>query len=212
MPAVVDLTAARLPIYCEPNDAISVPITVPAGYESGTWVGYVYRNARLLGTPLATFAVNVAGQVVTISLTAAQVSALTDTGTFHGYWMLARTPPASSARQTWFDGDLLVDAERASSHTGSQAVTAALTNTTVAVAPPATVTSVAPLVKVTYLTAAVSGVAADGWYYHGGIAANFTARWWSVAWEGTASQIPAQGTADGALQRGDIAITRSTTL
>jgi hypothetical protein len=68
------------------------------------------------------------------------------------------------------------------------------------------------LVKVTYQTAAVSGVPVDGWYLHNGTLASFTGRTWPVIWEGTAAQIPAQGVGAAQFQTGDIAITRITTL
>lgn len=68
------------------------------------------------------------------------------------------------------------------------------------------------LVKVTYETPAVSGVPVAGWYLHGGTLASFTGRTWPVIWEGTAAQIPAQGTGDIQFQTGDLAITRATTL
>lgn len=67
-------------------------------------------------------------------------------------------------------------------------------------------------VKVTYRTVAVSAVAANGWYLHSGAAANFADRDWPVIWEGTTNQIPAQGAGDTALQVGDLAVTRTTTL
>lgn len=68
------------------------------------------------------------------------------------------------------------------------------------------------LVKVTYLTAGVSGVPVDGWYLHDETLATFTGRTWPVIWEGTAAQIPAQGAGDAQFQTGDLAITRVTTL
>lgn len=68
------------------------------------------------------------------------------------------------------------------------------------------------LLKVTYKTVAVSGVAVDGWYLHTGILAAFTGRDWPVIWEGTAAQIPVQGSGDTQFQVGDIAITRTSTL
>lgn len=64
------------------------------------------------------------------------------------------------------------------------------------------------LVKVTFQTVAVSGVPVDGWYLHNGTLANFTGRTWPVIWEGTAGQIPAQGSGAAQFQTGDLAITR----
>jgi hypothetical protein len=68
------------------------------------------------------------------------------------------------------------------------------------------------LVKVTYETTAVSAVPVNGWYLHNGTLANFTGRTWPVIWEGTAAQIPAQGSGDAQFQTGDLAITRTSTL
>lgn len=69
------------------------------------------------------------------------------------------------------------------------------------------------VVKAVYRTIAVSGVASDGWYWGNSTtqAATFTGRTCSIIWEGTAAQIPAQGTGDSALQAGDHAVVRTAT-
>lgn len=74
-------------------------------------------------------------------------------------------------------------------------------------------TSLGMEVKCVYRTIAVSGVGADGWYLGNSTTTQptFTARTCSIIWEGTAAQIPAQGTGDSALQAGDHAIVRTAT-
>lgn len=50
------------------------------------------------------------------------------------------------------------------------------------------------------------------WEYANGDAAVFTGRTYAIGWEGTAAQIPTQGTGDAQFQTGDIAFVRATSL
>lgn len=214
---VVDLTAGWLPILGEPGDPVSLAVTVPAGYQTGTWTANVWRDTRK-GTPLAVATVNVAGQVVTPSWTPAQSLALAPAGTtrFSGYWEADRT--VAGVGRTILKGPFVLATGFQTPGTGVQAVTLTINAGAVTVAGGAlTMAEVTAAVawrpvKVTYLTAAVSGVPVDGWYTHDLVAATFTGRNWPVIWEGTAAQIPAQGTGDADLQTGDIAVTRTSTL
>lgn len=109
--AVIDLTAAWLPIFVDPGDAIAIAVTVPAGSESGTWTAFVYADAER-GTPLATFTCTVFLQVITIRLTSAQVAGLLADGSrFTGHWDLLRT--SSGEQRTWLKGDFVITARRA---------------------------------------------------------------------------------------------------
>jgi hypothetical protein len=126
MATTVDLIAAWAPILLEPGDALSLPVTIPAGYDTGTWTAAVYADRRQT-TALATF--TVAGPtslVVTLSLTSVQTAALCPTGTsrFTGYWELVRTVAGSP--RTWIKGDFIVDAGRQSASNGTQAVTVSI--------------------------------------------------------------------------------------
>lgn len=109
----VELLAPWMPIHAEPGDAVTVEVTVPSGYEATAiaWTAYVWRNKQK-GTPLATFAVALAGQVVTLSLTSATTGALVPSGAtaFSGWWELDRT--VSSTARTWLKGDFILDPAR----------------------------------------------------------------------------------------------------
>lgn len=215
----VDQTAAWLPIFVEPDDDVSIPVTLPVGATTGTWSAYLYRDSRL-GTALAQFGTNLAGEVLTISLPSETVDALlpADETRFVGYWVLTRT--VSSDQRTWLKGLFVVDTEPDVATNGSTAVSLALNTTTVTVTATAASVQYAQMqalaaprpIKATYLTAAVTGVATDGWYVHGPTPADFTGRDWPVIWEGTAAQIPTQGTGDTQLQTGDLVVTRTSTL
>jgi hypothetical protein len=119
----VDLTAGWVPILLEPGDAVSIPVTIPAGYDSGTWTASVYTSRRQTGTPTSFGVAGPASLVLTLTLTSAQVAALTPTGTstFTGYWELART--VAGEPRTWLKGDFIVDAARRTASNGIQAVT-----------------------------------------------------------------------------------------
>lgn len=137
MPSV-DLTASRVPIYAEPDDAVSIAITVPSGYETGgTWEAFVYQDDRR-DAVLATFAVTVVGQVVTPALTSVQVAALMTTGAsrFSGHWDLSRT--VASAQRTWLKGDFIVDPARATPGNGAQALTVTINEGAIVVTATAT--------------------------------------------------------------------------
>jgi hypothetical protein len=212
----LDLAAGYCPVFADPGYPVTFPITVPAGAEVGTWTARVWRDDRKTGTVTTATVVRV-GQVVTPTWTQAQMAALMPTGTraFHGYWLLenATTP------RPWLHGPFILDPTHRAA-TLTTALTVTLADQTVIVAGgeltlamvQAAIGRTRP-VKVAYLTAAVSSVAVDGWYTHDTSApAVFTGRDYSVMWEGTAGQIPAQGPADTNLQPGDIAITRTTSL
>jgi lysophospholipase L1-like esterase len=121
----VDLTAAWLPIFMEPDDAFALPVTVPSGYQTGLWEAKVWYTARR-GTAAATCAVDVQGQVVMASLDSATVAGLVPSGTtgFAGRWELSRT--ISGAQRTWLKGDFVVSVDRRVPSNGSQAVTLAI--------------------------------------------------------------------------------------
>lgn len=114
--AVLDLLARWVPILAEPGDAVTVEVTVPSGYEAtvGAWTAFVWRNKQK-GTPVATFDVGLAGQVVTVSLTSATTAGLVPSGAsaFSGWWELDRT--VSSTARTWLKGDFILDPARRSS-------------------------------------------------------------------------------------------------
>jgi hypothetical protein len=126
MPSV-ELTAAYVPVVVEEGDAVAIPVTVPAGYETGTWAAVVYRDPRQ-STVMATATVNVVGQVVTVSLTGSQTDGLVSAGAtrFTGYWELTRT--SAGSQRTWFKGPFIVDAERRATTTGTTAVTATISS------------------------------------------------------------------------------------
>ncbi len=133
----LDLTAAWVPIFLEPGDAVSIPVSVPSGYESATWAAAVYRSAAR-GTPLLSVTPGVVGQDVTISLTSAQVAGLLSSGSsrFSGHWELTRT--VSSSQRTWLKGDIVVDANRTVPSNGTQAVTVTISSGAITVAASAT--------------------------------------------------------------------------
>lgn len=152
----VDLTAGWVPILLEPGDAVSIPVTVPAGYDTGTWTAAVYADRRQTSA-LATF--NVTGPVslaYTLALTSSEVAALTPTGTstFTGYWELVRT--VAGQPRTWLKGDFIVDASRRSASNGTQAITITVNSGGITITPSAAAGSFQPID--TDLTA-ISGLA-----------------------------------------------------
>lgn len=111
MPTTVDLRGAWVPILGEPGDAVSIAVTVPSGSETGTWTATVWRDRRKSAS-VASFAVAVAGQVVTITLTGTQTGDLVPAGSsaFSGYWELDHT--VSGVTRTWLKGDFVLDPGR----------------------------------------------------------------------------------------------------
>lgn len=132
MPSV-DLTAAWVPIHLEPGDAVSIPVTVPSGSETGLWEAYVYRDRYHQGTPLATFGLSVVGTTITMALSSLIVAGLAplDSARFTGHWELSRT--VSSAKRTWLKGDFVIDANRSTPGNGMQAVAVTLDDAVVEV-------------------------------------------------------------------------------
>jgi hypothetical protein len=216
---VVDLAAAHVAVYIDPDRRAPIPITVPTGQETGTFRARVWAN-ELRGTALVTLTELAVGQVVTLDFTSAQIDELVPPGerSFAGYWEFDRD--VDGVWVGWFKGPFVVDARhRRTDITTALTVTLTSTEVTVTTAGPSLIEIAAVIhadparvVKATYRTIAVSGVAADGRNHHDGTLATFDDRGWSVIWEGTAAQIPAQGAGDTQLQTGDIAVTRASTL
>ncbi len=122
----LDLSAAWVPILLEPGDAVSIPVTIPAGYDTGTWTANVYTSARQSGSPTSFTVTGPVSLVLTLALSGAQVAALAPAGTskFTGYWELVRT--VSSSARTWLKGDFVIDAAHRVPANGTQAVTVAI--------------------------------------------------------------------------------------
>lgn len=217
---VVELNAAHVPVFIDPDKPVPIPITVPAGQETGTFRARIWPN-QLRGTALITLTETAVGQIVTLDFTPASIDELVPTGrrSFSGYWEFDRQ--VAGVWIPWFKGPFVVDPRYQRTGTATTALTVTVTSTAV------TVTTAGPslteiaavihadparVVKATYRTIAVSGVDADGWYLHDGTLATFDDRGWPVIWEGTAAQIPPQGAGDTQFQTGDIAVTRASTL
>jgi hypothetical protein len=218
--SAIDQTAQVCPWFIDPDRPLPLAITVPNGMETGTFRARIWRN-DLRGTALATLTATAVGQVVTLTPDPADVDELIPTGHRHftGYYEIDRH--VEDVWVPWLKGPFVVDPRhhRTGTETTTLTVTGTSTAITVTVAGPS-ITEIgavihadpARLVKATYRTTAVSGVDDDGWYLHDGTPVTFDDRDWPVMWEGTADQIPDQGTGDMDLQTGDIAVTRSSTL
>jgi hypothetical protein len=169
----IDLSAGWLPIVLEPGDAVSIPVTVPAGYETGAWTAAVYADKRQTA-PLVSFTPTVVGQVVTISLTSVQVAGLAAAGTsvFTGYWELVRT--VSGATRTWLKGDFIIDAARRSVSNGTTAVTLTLNTSAVTIETSAAAGSFQPIDTDLTSIAGLSPSAGDTLQYVGGAWVNRT--------------------------------------
>jgi hypothetical protein len=126
MTTTLDLSAAWVPILLEPGDAVSIPVTIPAGYDTGTWTASVYTSRRQAGSPTAFTVTGPTSLVLTLALSSAQVAALAPAGTsrFTGYWELVRT--VASASRTWLKGDFVIDADHRQAANGAQAVTVSI--------------------------------------------------------------------------------------
>lgn len=127
-----DFLAGYVPWVAEPGDAGSLPVTVPSGYETGTFTAFIWRDRRK-GTPLVTMTVGVVGQVVTASYTAVQAAGLIPSGgsAFSGWWELVDT--VTSVPRTWLKGPFVLDPDRRSTGTGGEALTVEIANNAITV-------------------------------------------------------------------------------
>lgn len=109
--SVVDLLAHTVNVYGEPGDFISISVTVPLEFESGTWVGTLWDSA-CQDTPTALFTVTPpSGTPVLLELdTTSPLLVPSWKSSFKGHWELDRI--ASGEKRTWVKGDFILDTNR----------------------------------------------------------------------------------------------------
>lgn len=105
-----DLLAPTVNVLAEPGDLVTIEVTVPLAYESGTWTGYLWEGTGCQGVPLALFDVTPpASSPVVLKLdTTNLVPAWAKS--FIGHWELDRV--ASGETRTWVKGDFILDSSR----------------------------------------------------------------------------------------------------
>lgn len=99
MPSTLDFSAAWATWITEAGDDCAFAMTVPNGYETGTWTAKVYSDER---APIAMQSATVAvvGQVVTFTVSHTQTAALMSTkaSRFDGFFRIKHTDGSNNVR------------------------------------------------------------------------------------------------------------------
>lgn len=126
----VDLTARYVSLHLEPGDDVDIDVTVPSGWQTGTWTAAVYAGLGH-GIALVTATVTVAGQVVSVAIDGDTLANLIPTGgtKFTGWWTLRRT---SGDTRTWLAGPLVLGGGQ-TIRNGTQSLTVLVDGTSLSV-------------------------------------------------------------------------------
>jgi hypothetical protein len=106
--AVADLLAVTLDIYAEPNDFVTVTVTVPLDYQAGTWIATLW-DSECQDTPTAFFTVTPpSSSPVILELdTTNPLLVPSWASSFTGFWNLKRT--VSGESRVWVKGKFILD-------------------------------------------------------------------------------------------------------